>query len=68
MIQKTFYRCDPEKNTECRKRWCALTKGRKKGGSFRCEATENPDYAVLNEEGRPVVAFVLMRGDDDGTD
>ena len=68
MIQKTFYRCDPEKNTECKKRGCALTKGKKKVGPFRCEATSNPDYAALNEEGRPIVAFTVMLGEDDGTD
>ena len=67
MIQETFYRCDPEKNTECKKRGCALIKGRKKAGSFRCEATANPEYAVLNEEGRPIVAFTVMRGEDNGT-
>ncbi len=69
MIQKTFYRCDPEKNTECKKRGCALIRGRgKKAGSFRCEATDNPEYAALNEEGRPIVAFTVMRGEDNGTD
>ena len=67
MIQKTFYECDPEKNKECNKRGCALmkTRGRKAG---ECRATSKPEYAVLNEEGRPVVAFVVMRGDDNGTD
>ena len=68
MRQITYYVCDPEKNTECKKRGCALIRGRKKAGSFKCEATANPEYAVLNEEGRPVKAFVVMRGDDDGTD
>ena len=67
MRQETFYRCDPEKNTKCNKRGCALERkrGRKAG---ECEATSDPECAVLNEEGRPVVAFVIMRGDDDGTD
>ena len=67
MIQKTFYRCDPEKNKECSKRGCALVKqrGRKAG---ECSATSKAECAVLNEQGRPVVAYVVMRGDDDGTD
>ena len=67
MIQKTYYQCDPEKNTECKKRGCALVrrKGKKAG---ECSATDNPEYAVLNEEGRPIVAFVVMRGDDNGPD
>ena len=67
MITKTFYQCDPEKNKECSRRGCALvkTRGRKAG---ECRATSKPECAVLNEEGRPVVAYVVMRGDDDGAD
>lgn len=67
MITKTYYRCDPEKNTECKKRGCALVKGKgRKPGP--CSATDDPACAVLDEEGRPVVAFVVMRGESDGTD
>ena len=46
---------------------CALVKsrGRKAG---ECNVTADPECAVLNEAGRPVKAFVVMRGDDDGTD
>lgn len=67
MRTETFYRCDPEKNTECNKRGCALVKKRGvKAG--RCEATADPACAELNEAGRPVIAFVVMRGDEDGTD
>ena len=66
-MQETFYRCDPEKNTECKKNGCALVKKRGKTAG-ECAATSNPDCAVLNEAGKPVVAFVVMRGDDNGTD
>ena len=67
MKQITYYQCDPEKNKECKKTGCALVKARgRKAGD--CKATVNPKYAVLNEEKRPVIAFVVMRGDDDGTD
>lgn len=67
MIQKTFYECDPEKNAECKKRGCALVKKRGvKAGE--CRATSKPECAALDEEGRPIVAFVVMRGEDDGTD
>ena len=67
MGQTTYYKCDPEKNTECRKTGCALVqkRGRKSG---ECRATSKPECAVLNEEGRPVVAYVLVRGDENGTD
>ena len=67
MRLETYYQCDPEKNTECNKRGCALVKKRGKAPG-ECRATGNPEYAVLNEEGRPVKAFVVMRGDSDGTD
>ena len=66
-MQRTYYKCDPEKNTECRKTGCALIKKRGKVPGD-CAATSNPDFAVLNEEGKPIVAFVLMRGEDNGTD
>ena len=66
-MQKTFYRCDPEKNTECKKRNCALAKKRGKL-TGECEATDNPDFAQLNEAGKPIVAFVVMRGEDNGAD
>ena len=67
MKTTTFYQCDPEKNKDCSKRGCALvkTRGRKAG---ECSATENPKCAVLNDAGKPIVAFTVMRGDDDGTD
>jgi len=63
----TYYRCDPEKNKECKKRGCALVKKRGvKGGD--CRATHKPECAELNEAGKPVVAFTVMRGEDNGTD
>ena len=66
-METTYYRCDPEKNTECRKNGCALVKKRGKRPG-ECAATSNPDFAELNENGRPIVAFVLMRGEENGTD
>ena len=66
-MQRTYYKCDPEKNTECKKRSCALVKRRGKNPG-ECSATDNPDFAMLNEDGKPIVAFVLMRGDGNGTD
>lgn len=67
MIQETFYRCDPEKNRKCKKTGCALIRGREKGGMYQCDATADPEYAELDEAGRPIVAFVVMRGEDNGT-
>ena len=51
-----FYKCDPEKNKECRKKRCYLIKAYK--GS--CRSTSNPDYAVLDENGKPIVSFVTF--------
>ena len=68
MKQITYYKCDPEKNTECKKNGCNKGRGKSKKAFGWCKATSNPEYAVLNEEGRPIKAFVVMRGEDDGTD
>ena len=68
MIQRTYYVCDPEKNEECKKRGCAHAQKRGKKPAGDCRATSNPEYAALDGEGKPIVAFVLMRGEDDGTD
>ena len=52
--QKVFYRCDPEKNTECKKRLCSLTEHR----AFGCRCTSNPDYAVRDSKGEPITAYI----------
>lgn len=46
---KTYYYCDPFKNTECSKTSCFL-----RGGS--CELTNKIEYAMLNGRGLPVEA------------
>ena len=63
-MEKTLYRCDPDKNTECRKTSCY----RRYKGWTRCKATSNPEYAVRDDNGAPIVEFVVTRGEDDGTD
>ena len=67
MKQTTYYLCDPEKNTECKRKGCAYARGR---GKARGECTVTPDIkcAVLSDKGFPMIAFVEMRGEDDGTD
>jgi hypothetical protein len=32
------------------------------------EVTENPENAVMNEDGKAVIACVVVRGEDNGTD
>ena len=68
MEQTTFYVCDPEKNKECKKTGCAHVTRRGKKTAGDCRATSNPEYAALDGEGKPIVAFVLMRGEGNGTD
>ena len=51
---KLLYRCDPDKNTECRKGNCFINKK-----AFACKLTSNPDYAVKDEKsGKPIVAYI----------
>ena len=51
-MKYTLYECDPEKNTECRKRSCLYKRNRKYG----CSETKNPAFAKLGENGEPIVA------------
>ena len=67
MKQITYYRCDPEKNKECKKRGCALVKTRGRRAR-ECKMTSNPEFAALDDNGKPIVEYVVIRGDDDGTD
>ena len=57
---KIFYRCDPEKNRECRKRGCYT-----RGG--QCRATSKTECAVRDANGNPIEEF-RVRGNADGTD
>ena len=58
--EKIFYRCDPEKNTECRKRGCF-----RRGG--KCRATSRTECAVRDADGKPVEEF-RVRDRRNGTD
>ena len=51
-----LYLCDPDKNRDCTKRACKFNP---LSVHPRCEATRNPDFAVLNEKGDPVLAPAL---------
>ena len=54
-----LYKCDPEKNTKCKKKLCLLyTKGR-----YSCKSTKHPEYAVKDENGEPIV--YCMRKEDE---
>jgi hypothetical protein len=61
--EKTWYRCDPEKNKECRKRTCGLYGG-------PCIRTSKEEYAKLDTDGKPIIEPGLreLRGKEHGTD
>jgi len=59
-MEKVFYRCDPEKNTECRKYGCFIHRG-------ECKATSKAECSVKDEDGAPIVEFIVKRGEDNGT-
>ncbi|MBP3573247.1 MAG: hypothetical protein J6J71_01415 [Prevotella sp.] len=42
-----LYKCDPEKNTECKKTICFTNGG-------ECSATTNPEAAITDENGKPI--------------
>lgn len=47
MDKKVLYRCDPEKNTECKKNFCFI-----RGGG--CRDTANPKAAKLDKRGNKI--------------
>lgn len=46
--KKICYLCDPNKNKECRKTSCQK----------RCFCTQKEEYAMLDENGKPIVKYV----------
>ena len=47
-----LYKCDPEKNTKCKKRLC----------QWRCKMTKDPEFAVKDGQGEPVIAYMRREG------
>ena len=48
-MKKTIYKCDPEKHKKCPKTGCYIYRG------GYCNGTKHPEYAELDEEGKPIV-------------
>ena len=46
---KTYYLCDPNKNTNCKKTVCQV----------KCNLTEEVKFARLNNDGTPKIVIVL---------
>lgn len=57
-----LYKCDPEKNAQCRKGMCYLNTRCK----HPCRNTKHPEYAQVAENGKPIVAYVRLDADQDG--
>ena len=58
--EKTWYRCDPEKNKECRQIRCGIYGG-------PCIRTSKAEYAETDANGKPIIEPGL-RGTKHGTD
>lgn len=59
----TLYVCDPKKHQDCKRwRWC------NEGKYKYCHNTAKPECAKLDENGEPIVATVVVRGEGNGTD
>ena len=62
-MPRVYYKCDPEKNVNCKKQECYVTNGRCSLTS-KVEYTSNPDIAIMIFDVDPEDAKVLMQGDD----
>lgn len=62
--EKTWYKCDPDRNTECRKMMCFRRGG---FGGTVCRRTSKPECAERDAEGNPIIAE-RWRGKTNGTD
>ena len=54
---KILYKCDPEKNKDCVKRICYTRRPKLRNP---CRSTKNPEYAVLNDQGKPIINYVRL--------
>lgn len=51
-----LYFCDPNKNTECKKKGCLYTVGEYK----YCDATSRREFAQLDENGEPKIKYATL--------
>lgn len=57
-MNKVFYKCDFEKNLECSKTECQIY----------CKATLEEEFAVRDEEGKPIILGELIEHKDGTTE
>lgn len=54
MKQKILYKCDPEKNTGCKKTHCKFNPVVIGG---ECDSTSEEQYAVIDDKGNPIITY-----------
>lgn len=53
-----LYKCNPEKNTECKKTICFINGG-------ECDNTTNPEAAIIDENGKPIEERLNFEANDE---
>lgn len=53
-MEKILYKCDPEKNTACRKTHCKFNPAVIGG---ECDSTSEEQYAVIDDKGNPIITY-----------
>ena len=54
MKRKILYKCDPEKNTGCKKTHCKYDPCVVNG---ECDSTSEEQYAVCDDKGNPIITY-----------
>ena len=58
MASELYFYCDPDRNTECKKRNCHILKK----PWARCEITRNQEFARLTKDGIPMIYGLKFEG------
>ena len=59
-MKRVIYKCDPKKNTQCKRTSCKYRERSKLSVieyDYLCEGTSNPEYAVKGEDGKPIILY-----------
>ena len=59
MASELYFYCDPDRNTECKKRSCHI-----RGKPWaQCKLTRHQEFARLNRDGFPMIYGLKFEGD-----
>ena len=56
-----LYMCDPDKNKDCKKHMCFR---REPCPKHPCRGTKNPDFAVKDKRGNPIIIYLRFEEPD----